>query len=90
MKLLMIGDVMGKPGRQAVAALLPALKDELAIEFVIANGENLAAGRGITEKTAQVMFDAGVDVITSGNHVRVRAPDSWRAAGSRPLDRAQG
>ena len=65
----MIGDVMGKPGRQAVAALLPALKEELAIDFVIVNGENLAAGRGITEKTAQVMFDAGADVITSGNHI---------------------
>ena len=69
MKLLMIGDVMGKPGRQAVAALLPALKRELAIDFVIANGENLAAGRGITEKTAQVMFDAGADVLTTGNHI---------------------
>ena len=69
MKLLMIGDVMGKPGRQAVAALLPALKDELAIDFVIANGENLAAGRGMTEKTAQVLFEAGADVITSGNHI---------------------
>ena len=65
----MIGDVVGKPGRQAVAALLPALKEELAIDFVIVNGENLAAGRGITEKTAQVMFDAGADVITSGNHI---------------------
>ncbi len=65
----MIGDVMGKPGRQAVAGLLPALKEELALDFVIANGENAAAGRGITEKTAQVLFDAGVDVITSGNHI---------------------
>ncbi len=65
----MIGDVMGKPGRQAVSALLPALKEELAIDFVIANGENLAAGRGVTAKTAQVMFDAGVDVLTTGNHI---------------------
>ncbi|MCH7698968.1 MAG: TIGR00282 family metallophosphoesterase [Chloroflexi bacterium] len=69
MKLLMIGDVMGKPGRQAVAGLLPALKDELGIGFVIVNGENTAAGRGITEKTANVLFEAGVDVITSGNHI---------------------
>ena len=69
MKLLMIGDVVGKPGRQAVSALLPALKEELAIDFVIANGENSAAGRGITEKTAQVLFEAGTDVITSGNHI---------------------
>ena len=60
---------MGKPGRQAVASLLPALREELGLDFVIANGENSAGGRGITEKTAQVLFDAGVDVITSGNHV---------------------
>ena len=69
MNLLMIGDVMGKPGRQAVAGLLPTLKEELAIDFVIVNGENAAAGRGITEKTAQALFDAGADVITSGNHI---------------------
>ncbi len=69
MKLLMIGDVMGKPGRQAVAALLPALKEELGIDFVIVNGENTAAGRGITEKTANELFEAGADVITSGNHI---------------------
>jgi len=65
----MIGDVMGKPGRQAVAALLPALKEELGIDFVIVNGENTAAGRGITEKTANELFEAGADVITSGNHI---------------------
>ena len=69
MKLLMIGDVMGKPGRRAVAALLPGLRQELALDLVVANGENLAAGRGLTEATAQELFDAGVDVITSGNHV---------------------
>ncbi len=69
MNLLMIGDVMGKPGRRAVAALLPGLRRELALDLVVANGENLAAGRGITEGTAQELFDAGVDVITSGNHV---------------------
>jgi calcineurin-like phosphoesterase len=48
----MIGDVMGKPGRQAVARLLPPLKEELGIDVVIVNGENTAGGRGITEKTA--------------------------------------
>ena len=69
MKLLMIGDVMGKPGRRAVAALLPALRAELELDLVIANGENAAAGRGLTEGTAQELFDAGVDVITSGNHI---------------------
>ena len=69
MNLLMIGDVMGRPGRRAVAALLPDLRQELALDLVVANGENLAAGRGLTEATAQELFDAGVDVITSGNHV---------------------
>jgi metallophosphoesterase (TIGR00282 family) len=69
MNILMIGDVMGKPGRQAVAGLLPALKKELAVDFVIVNGENSAAGRGITEKTADALFEAGADVITSGNHI---------------------
>ena len=69
MKLLMIGDVMGKPGRRAVAALLPSLRGELELDLVIANGENAAAGRGLTEGTAQELFDAGVDVITSGNHI---------------------
>jgi metallophosphoesterase (TIGR00282 family) len=69
MNVLMIGDVMGKPGRHAVAALLPGLRQELALDVVIANGENAAAGRGLTDKTAQELFDAGVDVITSGNHI---------------------
>ena len=69
MKLLMIGDVMGKPGRRAVAALLPPLRGELELDLVIANGENAAAGRGLTEATAQELFDAGVDAITSGNHI---------------------
>ena len=69
MKLLMIGDVMGKPGRQAVSELLPELRGELQLDLVIANGENAAAGRGLTEATAQQLFDAGVDAITSGNHI---------------------
>jgi metallophosphoesterase (TIGR00282 family) len=69
MRVLAIGDVVGKPGRRAVAALVPELRRELAIDAVIANGENAAAGRGLTGKTAQELFDAGVDVITSGNHI---------------------
>ncbi len=69
MNLLMIGDVMGKPGRRAVATLVPELRRELELDMVIANGENAAAGRGLTESTAQELFDAGVDVITSGNHI---------------------
>ncbi len=69
LKILMVGDVMGKPGRRAVATLLPSLRAELEPDLVIANGENAAAGRGLTEATAQEVFDAGVDAITSGNHI---------------------
>ncbi len=65
----MIGDVIGKPGRRAVARMLPALRSELALDLVIANGENSAGGRGLTLSTAAELFDAGVDVLTSGNHI---------------------
>src|SRR3990170_1657634 len=65
----MVGDVMGRPGRRAVAALLPGLRQELGVNLVIVNGENTAAGRGLTLPTARELFDAGVDVITSGNHI---------------------
>ncbi len=66
---MMIGDVIGKPGRRAVARMLPSLREELGLELVIANGENSAGGRGLTSSTASELFEAGVDVITSGNHV---------------------
>lgn len=69
MRVLMIGDAVGRPGRRGIAAILPALRDELALDLVIANGENAAAGRGLTPKTAKEMFQAGVDVISSGNHI---------------------
>ncbi len=69
MRVLMIGDVVGKPGRQAVKALVPQLRRELKVDVVIANGENAAAGRGLTPATAGELFEAGVDVITSGNHI---------------------
>jgi 2',3'-cyclic-nucleotide 2'-phosphodiesterase len=65
----MIGDVIGRPGRRAVQSLLPGLRDEYALDLVVANGENAAAGFGITVETAQELFDSGVDVITSGNHI---------------------
>ncbi len=68
-RVLMIGDVIGKPGRVAVERILPGLREELAIDFVTANGENLAGGMGLTASTAQGLFQAGVDVITSGNHI---------------------
>jgi 2',3'-cyclic-nucleotide 2'-phosphodiesterase len=68
-RVLMIGDVIGKPGRVAVENVLPRLRDERHIDLVTANGENLAGGMGLTASTAAALFDAGVDVITSGNHI---------------------
>ena len=69
MKILFIGDIVGSPGRQAVAALVPKLREEHGLHFVIANGENSAGGSGITPKTAVEIFASGVDVITSGDHL---------------------
>jgi metallophosphoesterase (TIGR00282 family) len=67
--LLFIGDIVGQPGRNAVKTLLPKLREQHALDFVIANGENSAGGSGITPKTAAEIFAAGVDVITSGDHL---------------------
>ena len=69
MKVLMIGDVVGKGGRRTLSNLLPNLIEELDIDFVIAQGENSAGGFGITRKTSEEFFKSGVDVITSGNHI---------------------
>jgi len=69
MIIIAIGDVVGKPGRQAVNELVPDLRKEYGIDLVIANGENAAGGFGLTVATAQELLDAGVDVITSGNHI---------------------
>jgi metallophosphoesterase (TIGR00282 family) len=69
MKILFIGDVVGKPGRHAVAALLPKLKREHQLDLVIANGENSAHGAGLTKSTVQELLAAGVDVVTTGDHV---------------------
>ncbi len=68
-RVLMIGDVIGKPGRDAVAATLPNLREERHLDLVTANGENLAGGMGLTPSTAASLFEVGVDVITSGNHI---------------------
>ena len=65
----MIGDIIGKPGRQAIERELPALREERGIDFVTANGENVAGGMGLTPSTADALLGAGVDVITSGNHI---------------------
>ena len=69
MNILFIGDVVGRPGRGAIKRLLPDLKMSREINIVIANGENSAGGAGITLGTAQELFDSGVDVITSGDHL---------------------
>ncbi len=69
MKVLFIGDIVGKPGRQAVVGLVRQLRRDREIDLVIANGENSAHGAGLTEATATELFKAGVDVITTGDHV---------------------
>lgn len=72
MRVLMVGDVVGKPGRRMVTGLLPRLREEHQIDLIIANGENAAGGRGLTPSTAAELFSAGVQVITSGNHIWVQ------------------
>lgn len=67
--VLYIGDIFGKPGRKTIEGLIPDLRDELALDLVIANGENLAGGLGMTPDTAKKMFECGIDVLTSGNHL---------------------
>lgn len=68
MRILFIGDIFGNPGRKAVKEMLGALKRERKIDFVIANGENSAAGSGITYVIAQELYKMGIDFITLGNH----------------------
>lgn len=69
MNILCIGDIVGKPGRQAIKDLLPILKGQYAIDFVIANAENAAGGAGLTSRIATELFSYGCDVITLGDHV---------------------
>jgi len=69
LRILFLGDIVGRSGREAVDRHLPGLIDELAIDFVVANGENAAGGFGITAAICGDLFDLGVDVITTGNHV---------------------
>lgn len=69
LRLLFLGDIVGEPGRKAVQQILPTLRKERAIDFVIVNGENSAAGRGITPKIAIDLLRAGAAVITTGDHI---------------------
>ncbi len=69
MKILIIGDVVGAPGRDAVKALVPILKARHKLDFVIANCENVAGGAGVTPKTAEELLRAGADMLTSGQHI---------------------
>ena len=82
MRILMIGDIIGKPGRQAVRELVPSLRREYMIDLVIANGENTAGGFGLTAETAYELLESGVDVLTSGNHIwdQKRSFRTWMKA----------
>lgn len=69
MRVLFFGDVFGRPGREILQAHIPRLREEFRIDVFVANAENLASGRGVTEKTARAMFQSGIDVATGGNHL---------------------
>jgi metallophosphoesterase (TIGR00282 family) len=69
MRMLFCGDVVGRSGREAVTSRIPALRRRHGIDFVVVNGENAAAGFGITETICREFFTAGVDVVTTGNHL---------------------
>jgi 2',3'-cyclic-nucleotide 2'-phosphodiesterase len=69
MLILAVGDVIGKPGRRALARFLPEIKRQYGVDFTIVNAENVAGGIGVTPDTATDLIDAGADVLTSGNHV---------------------
>jgi metallophosphoesterase (TIGR00282 family) len=68
-RVLFLGDIVGEPGRSAVTTTLPSLIERFAPDLVVANGENVAGGLGITPRTADKLFAAGIDVLTTGNHV---------------------
>ncbi len=68
-KILFIGDIVGSPGREAIKKIVPRLKEEQPIDFVVANAENASGGSGITVAVAEELFSAGVNVITAGDHI---------------------
>jgi metallophosphoesterase (TIGR00282 family) len=86
MQILFIGDIFGRPGRTIVQERLPALVKDHQVDLVIANGENSAAGFGITPQLAEDLFELGIDVITTGNHVwdKREIIDYFQAADGNP------
>jgi metallophosphoesterase (TIGR00282 family) len=68
-RCLVIGDIIGKPGREATYRLVPDLRTELDLDMIVANGENIAAGAGLTPRLAEELLAGGIDVVTSGNHI---------------------
>jgi 2',3'-cyclic-nucleotide 2'-phosphodiesterase len=84
MRILFVGDVFGQPGRDALLKWLPGYRQEHAVDFVVANGENAANGAGITSKIALKLLGGGVDVLTTGNHIwRQREVYSFLASDDR-------
>ncbi|MFQ5680517.1 MAG: TIGR00282 family metallophosphoesterase [Candidatus Omnitrophota bacterium] len=98
MNILLIGDIVGKPGREAMAKLLPEIISREDISLVIANGENASGGSGLGPKASEQLFRYGVDVITSGDHIFKRRetltiidnPYILRPANLPPLARGKG
>ncbi len=91
MRILFIGDIFGRPGRTVVKERLPQLVREHSIDLVIANGENAAAGFGITPPLAEELFELGIDVLTTGNHVwdKREIIDYFQAANGDPYSPAR-
>ncbi len=95
LNILIIGDVVGKLGRRTVASVLPGLRETKSVDLVIANGENAAGGRGMTPETVEELRSAGVDIITSGNHIWAKREiypvlDDESAPLIRPLNYPEG
>ncbi len=87
MLFLAIGDIIGRPGRQAIHMLLPELRRKYGLDMVIANGENVAGGFGLSVDTAQELLGCGVDVLTSGNHIWAQKDIIPYLDGSMPIIR---
>ena len=85
MRILFVGDIIGRPGREVVGREFPALRARLGIDFAIGNGENAAGGFGLTRKTANELFASGIDVLTTGNHWADHYGNSLRDSGNRYL-----